>query len=1795
MLSIQWIQNIDYYLDQATADYYFRPGEPRGRWFGKGAKSLGLIGFVTAEQLRPLTKGFSPSGRALIHNAGSNKHRQAWDLTFSAPKSVSVLWSQADRATRLRIGKLHHKAIKVALDYLTEVALFTRRGKNGTIREVARPIVAIFEHSTSRELDPNLHSHCVLLNVAGRQDGKYGAILSSSFYRHKLSAGAIYQAQFAHLLKHDEDLRLLIERQDTAFGLVGVPQKLVKHYSSRRTQIEDHLKAKGFHSAKAASVAALDTRKAKRDRTPPRGELLRRWQKTNSTFGFTENEAQRLLGRAAIETNPPCLKKAIALGVATLLESESYFSEQLLIRNVARQAVGDGVSAAHIIDQVRAYLACDPDLVSLGTYHQEAQYTTHEMLELEKELFALIRAARKDTSHRVPDDIVQRLLDERLPLGPNLTNDELARNTEQRKAVLAMTRTTGAIKVLEGMAGTGKTYVFSIVADAWEQAGYNIQGMALSAVAARNLEEGSGAKSQTIAKRLLQLDSRGSYLRHHKRQIKRLLTGKRTYAYLGPSLKLNRKSAMIIDESGMVGTRQMIKMLTHIRKAGALALLAGDRLQLQPIEAGGPFIRIANLSAGGELRHVIRQKLEPDDPIPSWHRQAGKLIALGKAEDAMKLFGERGRLRVYRDLDRALFSMVRNWSVQGISDPNNNICLAGTLAAVARLNTMCQSARLSGGVLGSDSISIKDYRLHINDTVLFTKNSLLCGVDNGDRGVVLGFNHLTGTMAVRLYATSRTVFIPYRRYKDVQLGYAMTTHKAQGATIPSVHVLLGGPMQDLHLSYVQATRACESTRLYVDKLSAGPKLKHVIKQMTRERLKKLAHDVIDANPSHVDERSQPLPAATSPLVEQTKSIEPSVDSLAGDVNALNPTAAGDPIEGSTSPSHIDIQTNDQVAKPVPGPDHENRNTSSSVTSVESAIPFQSDKQPATIPNGGAQSATKTNSTEPKSVTQALAAITSSRKAPVAEQTTPKDAGSTSDEKAVPPISTREDLNLDAEPRIAPFESSRRPGQRRIPRQFRHRGDASDHGLPDENASQLIPVSQSEDQCTAIPPIAAPPPKAKSTVPPRDILDVSHVQVSGTTDVKPALAAVDRYGKLPGGIVVEGEAECDIPILSLAIDPTRPTHFLINNSLAYDTGLTAEEVALLWHAVFEEGHATNDFGVLSQIQATGISDDTVIAAAMMQSDNALGGIIYGYDAQFRLANPAVPAYRNPFLRELGLATVPEVIDRLFVNHVEQLEPRIFLKVPFVQFVQKSTDVFGVNSTKVTAILTATKNRMPVTMNGASIAANCFPEVHDAFQHFLRYFRDYAREVPDLARTIAYAEVVCLLRRAKAANAALAGQAHVLRLLAQRQQLPLPRFNYTLRSQEFTTVVADKTRQLARIGSNSYDDLKSAVVGFEYARQVGDFSTWETCKRKALQAYSQLAEQNIRTKRRHKPFLHLVALADRIQELGHDVLIDGCIQAAFSSQTKQAKESYLREALSHCQWWAMVTQDTTTRCNRLEIESYLDRTFDPVPALTRMRGDDPSSIQPYSVLTKINTRRRHSTDLHASPTTIPASIEGRKEELGFAKLAKQDIERWNTIEAGRSADSTLWLLDELHRLGVAASDFLSFGKEAADRPLDALWQLAAKRLKPLPATSFSTRLLHCDSPFFASQELLRHETPDMLAKLFAATQARMAWLDPAFDASEESPSRDLLSMFVLTNPERWWRQFLQSHALASDNDASKAALLLAYEMKVRSVTVQQLHQVMRPHQTQNPQAALFFFDLEVSEKARQNKNVHKTLKK
>jgi conjugative relaxase-like TrwC/TraI family protein len=273
-----------YYSHLQRDDYYSRDGEPPGRWAGKGAGQLSLDGPVTQTEFDAALRGIDPkTGERLAQLGGRGReHAAGWDMTFSAPKSVSVLWALSDVPERQMITQAHRSAVLAATAQLEATAGWARRGRAGATREqTAGLLMAQFDHHTSRESDPQLHTHTFVFNLAPRRDGSWGAIISRELYKAQKQAGATYRQTLALELER-QGIRL--ERQKETFRVAAIPRQVERAFSKRRQAIEEAAKAHGYSTAKGMELAALRTRRPKQD--AKLSELTSHWQAEAKALGF---------------------------------------------------------------------------------------------------------------------------------------------------------------------------------------------------------------------------------------------------------------------------------------------------------------------------------------------------------------------------------------------------------------------------------------------------------------------------------------------------------------------------------------------------------------------------------------------------------------------------------------------------------------------------------------------------------------------------------------------------------------------------------------------------------------------------------------------------------------------------------------------------------------------------------------------------------------------------------------------------------------------------------------------------------------------------------------------------------------------------------------------------------------------------------------------------------------------------------------------------------------------------------------------------------------------------------------------------------------------------------------------------------------------------------------------------------------------------------------------------------------------------------------------------------------------
>jgi conjugative relaxase-like TrwC/TraI family protein len=419
---------------RGAEDYYAESGRTNGRWLGAGARALGLQNEVNEQSFDHLAAGRHPTAdRHLVQRAGE-QHRPGWDLTFSAPKSVSVVWGIAETAQREAIEHAHTSAVERTLALAEERGLFiTRRGKDGVARERAQPIIATYLHGTSREADPQLHTHAFVMNVGERADGSYGTLESKPLYQWKMALGAAYRAELA------EGLRSLgYEIAPDSKGSVrlkDMPREVEKHFSKRRAQIETVMAERGTTSAKAAELAALDTRKAKD--AAGASTLRAHWREQALALGLAAEQVSQL----GNHHSAPARALDTAAIVQRLSAERSTFTTMDLTRAVAEavQTAGGGISH---VREMTAAIAADTEIVKLT----DERYTTRALLEIERDAITRAKQLANESAYEVAAEETATASMSR-PL-----------SDEQRRALAHLTR-PGRLALLEGLAGTGKSHL----------------------------------------------------------------------------------------------------------------------------------------------------------------------------------------------------------------------------------------------------------------------------------------------------------------------------------------------------------------------------------------------------------------------------------------------------------------------------------------------------------------------------------------------------------------------------------------------------------------------------------------------------------------------------------------------------------------------------------------------------------------------------------------------------------------------------------------------------------------------------------------------------------------------------------------------------------------------------------------------------------------------------------------------------------------------------------------------------------------------------------------------------------------------------------------------------------------------------------------------------------------------------------------------------------------------------------------------------------------------------------------
>ncbi|MDE0390403.1 MAG: relaxase domain-containing protein [Rhodospirillales bacterium] len=715
-----------YYLESQRSfrhpnEYYTAGEEPDGVWFNPtGLFGLEDGGKVDSADFHRLYHGFAPDGSGkLTRNAGSEKRSPGLDMTFSADKSVSALWAIADPELRVGIEQAHNDAARVALEETVfRHCAWTRiRNGEGHIEVLPADVaVAMFQHGTSRDNDPQLHTHCMIFNAARtHEDGKWRAMHQHPVYGWVKAAGAVYRNRLAWNIQRQLGLPMQQYGRDGEFSRIGgVPEDLAAHWSKRRAAIVDAANDMGFKVEGNAARAAAANKITRAGKSPDNDPEVRHRRWRGEAEGFCEREAliAELVGKAEDITHEQVRDLTAVLETLPerLTRDEAVFRLPDIVERVSNATAGllGREAVATAVERVMRH----PEVVRLTRIPRSAEgradmahtrlYTTGRTLVMEQALRDMATGMAAETGHGLPAQAIEEKIAALLEQGYPLSE-------EQSLAIRHATAQGGRVAVIEGAAGSGKTTTLRPIADLCREHGGTVIATAVAWRTAVALGNDLDARPFCVDK-LLKLAAKNG-------------------------IEIDTSTTIVVDEAGMLSTRQAHHILRLAERHGARVVFAGDTRQQQPVEAG-PGLRLIRDAVGSvRVDRIRRQKPDLEDILAHvhgetpaaarfrgglmddderarivadyeamadrpafmpWQVNVSEALRDGNAASAIEAWHERGRLHLGYNEERTLTALVDEWHRYTRQHPEKSAAvLARTRAEVRALSHLMRERRFA--------------------------------------------------------------------------------------------------------------------------------------------------------------------------------------------------------------------------------------------------------------------------------------------------------------------------------------------------------------------------------------------------------------------------------------------------------------------------------------------------------------------------------------------------------------------------------------------------------------------------------------------------------------------------------------------------------------------------------------------------------------------------------------------------------------------------------------------------------------------------------------------------------------------------------------------------------------------------------------------------------------------------------------------------------------------------------------------------------------------------------------------
>lgn len=737
--------------------------------------------------------------------SGSKVARQGYDVVFRPAKGWSVLWAVAPPDVRRDILAIHHDAVADALRYLEDAAARGRvtvpwRGRRVRVRARGEGfLVACFDHRESRAGDPLLHTHCLIANLTRLPDGRVVALEGSNLFRQQLAADAVYRASFLHLAAR----RLGLDAVAGASPFpepAGVPQAVIDRFSKRSDEIAVEVARHGSASAGARQLAALATRRAKQvaQRTE---DLHERWRREAESIGFDRLDIAKLLGVAVLTPLPDVELAATFERLAApggMTAGGATFNRGEVIRALGDE-LGAKLQGGGLVVAAERFLANDA-VIQVREHRPNrprgrvleahgvvddlalARFSVADLAATEGRLIA---AAAVLLGPVVADDHIDAVL----ATHPRLT-------AEQANMVRSVSRSSRLIRPVVGLPGSGKTTAAGALADVFTRAGIPVVGCAVTATAAAELAAATGIRvCDTLARTLLDLE--------------------------GPEGGLAVGSIVFVDEASMLPTRELDRLIGHVRGASGALVLIGDPHQHPAVGPGAYFAWLTQ--AHREVPHLSENQRRSPDADPA-DAAASAAMRDGRVADALRLRAEADQLTTLGSPAELLERMVDDW--QADWERTRDPMIAASNAIRLRLNALARARLGAGGILHGAALVVGEREFRAGDWVIARHNDrrLRSRTDsawwlrNGSSGEIISVDAATGAVLVdftdRVAGGVHRIQLPSLYVNEhLDHGYAVTDYAVQGRTLSRARAVLD-EASTLPGAYVATTRGRHENRFY---------------------------------------------------------------------------------------------------------------------------------------------------------------------------------------------------------------------------------------------------------------------------------------------------------------------------------------------------------------------------------------------------------------------------------------------------------------------------------------------------------------------------------------------------------------------------------------------------------------------------------------------------------------------------------------------------------------------------------------------------------------------------------------------------------------------------------------------------------------------------------------------------------------------------------------------------------------------------------------------------------------------